>query len=426
MSNSYGGSVNAFDGLGKAVWLGADAGINCVCNVVKHFADKWGDSKKEKAKELFHNVGMDRTDRDTGKTYKPQIIKQIKTAYGVHLIVKTYPGLWVGDFFKYHPQIESALNAEVQISQDSKGLIHLRVFTRAIPRRFKYTDKFVTRGAKWPCAVPVGIGREGVVWLVLSDDECFSVLVAGMPGGGKSSWLRQALMSLITNYTPDQVKLHLVDMKLGGVELSGFQLAPHTQDFACDLGGAERVLTGALRRLQEKAIAIGKAHVSSIADYNALGGPQMAHDVVVIDEWMSLDGGMDKDGKGFGSKGAALTLLQQGRFAGMHVIICTQHTSAKVVSGELRSLIPTAIAFKVSSRRYSRMILGEERSQAAYLEVQGRCIFQAKERMRKVQVMHLHLKAVVPMLRKMFPAATKGVVPTVLATEQDKESALSW
>ena len=411
MSNGY-GSANAFDGLGKAIWLGVDAGARCITDVVKYFADKYSENKRDKAKELFKNVGMERTDRESGKVSRPVIMKQIKTDYGIHMIVKTYPGIWIGDFFKYHAQLESALNAEVQITQDSKGYIHLRVFTRGIPRRFKYVGSLASRAKKYPCAVPVGIGREGLVMLNLSDDECFSVLVAGMPGGGKSSFIRQALMSLVVNYTPDEVILYLVDMKQGGVELSGFQLAPHVKDFACNLAGAKRVLTAAFAELDYRAKLISKANVSSIADYNKVSKEKMSHAVIVIDEWMSLD----ED-----AKKLALTLVQQGRFAGIHTIICTQHPSCKVVSGEVRSLIPATIAFKVSSRRYSRMVLGEERNQAAYLECPGRCIFQAKERMRKVQVMDLHPGMIKGMIKEVYPS---DKVVTVLATEEDK--VLSW
>ena len=411
MSNGY-GSANAFDGLGKGIWLGVDAGARCITDVVKYFADKYGDNKRDKTKELFRNVGMVRKDGETGKINQPVIMKQIKTDYGIHMIVKPYPGIWIGDFFKYHAQLESALNAEVQITQDSKGYIHLRVFTRGIPRRFKYVGSLASRAKKYPCAVPVGIGREGLVMLNLSDDECFSVLVAGMPGGGKSSFIRQALMSLVVNYTPDEVILYLVDMKQGGVELSGFQLAPHVKDFACNLAGAKRVLTAAFAELDYRAKLISKANVSSIADYNKVSKEKMSHAVIVIDEWMSLD----ED-----AKKLALTLVQQGRFAGIHTIICTQHPSCKVVSGEVRSLIPATIAFKVSSRRYSRMVLGEERNQAAYLECPGRCIFQAKERMRKVQVMDLHPGMIKGMIKEVYPS---DKVVTVLATEEDK--VLSW
>ena len=411
MSNGY-GSANAFDGLGKGIWMGVDAGARCITDVVKYFADKYGDNKRDKAKELFRNVGMVRKDGETGKINQPVIMKQIKTDYGVHMIVKPYPGIWIGDFFKYHAQLESALNAEVQITQDNKGYIHLRAFTRGIPRRFKYVDSLASRAKKYPCAVPVGIGREGLVMLNLSDDECFSVLIAGMPGGGKSSFIRQALMSLVVNYTPDEVILYLVDMKQGGVELSGFQLAPHVKDFACNLAGAKRVLTAAFAELDYRAKLISKANVSSIADYNKVSKEKMSHAVIVIDEWMSLD----ED-----AKKLALTLVQQGRFAGIHTIICTQHPSCKVVSGEVRSLIPATIAFKVSSRRYSRMVLGEERNQAAYLECPGRCIFQAKERMRKVQVMDLHPGMIKGMIKEVYPS---DKVVTVLATEEDK--VLSW
>jgi len=412
MSNGY-GSANAFDGLGKGIWLGVDAGARCITDVVKYFTDKYSENKRDKAKELFKNVGMERTDRESGKVSRPAIIKQIKTDYGVHMIIKTYPGLWIGDFFKYHAQLESALNAEVQISQDSKGLIHMRVFTRGIPRRFRYIPKLAARSKKYPCAVPVGVGREGLVTLNLSDDECFSVLVAGMPGGGKSSFIRQALMSLIINYTQEEVILFLVDMKQGGVELSGFQLAPHVKDFACNLAGAKRVLTAAFAELDYRAGLISKSNVSSIADFNKASKDKMSHAVIVIDEWMSLDDDAKK---------LALTLVQQGRFAGIHTIICTQHPSCKVVSGEVRSLIPATIAFKVSSRRYSRMVLGEERNQAAYLECPGRCIFQAKERMRKVQVMDLHPGMIKKMIKEVYPSSK---VITVLATEEDRE-VLSW
>jgi len=69
------------------------------------------------------------------------------------------------------------------------------------------------------------------------------------------------------------------------------------------------------------------------------------------------------------------------------------------------------------------MVLGEERNQAAYLECPGRCIFSAKERMRKVQVMDLHPGMIKKMIKKIYPTQAE---PVTLATQEDKSESLSW
>lgn len=405
--------------LGSATWNGMDALCKVFFDSGAYFWRKYGKGGvKCKLNHFFKNAGYIKA--VNGQiTDKPHIAKCIKTNYGWHIIFKMYPGKWMGDIVNDIDRIEEALNAEVYLKRDESGWLHLRVYTRHLPKCFKYQTELAARIIKYPLGLPIGISRPGFDILNLSSDETFALLVAGQPGGGKSTFVRQVLMAIIQNYNPTDATLYLVDMKLGGVEMAPFSIAPHVVDFGCDLKGASRVLRAALAELEYRGKKCAKYGAVGVVSYNKLrkGKDKMPHSLVVIDEWMSLD---DKQ------KDIVLTIAQQGRAYGMHVIICTQHPDHKTLEGRLKALIPCRLVFKVGSQLYSRVALGEGMTQAFYLRGKGHGLFLAKGRLREIQVMHLTDDASIlqNMIKKKYPTT---VSPVSIELPQDEpRKVTSW
>jgi hypothetical protein len=365
------------DAVGGCVWgiidMACKAGVKAWLKHMGH-----NNNPKQILERFFLNKGMV-IERGGKAVEKPRIAKINKTPYGYHIILGLYPGISLYSFKKH--EVEAALNAEVDAWVDPSGWMHMRVYTRHLPKIYPYRNDLAQRITEYACAIPIGISRRGFVMLDLSTDENFALLLGGQPGFGKSEFLRQALTAVILNYKPSDVQLYLVDMK-NGVEFEIFQNAPHVVDWAGDASGAARVLRKAAEELKIRAEKMRFKRVTSIKDYNkAVPVEQkMPHVIVVIDEYASLEAA---------EKAVAQDLCQRGRFAGIHPIICTQRPSHTILPGDTKALMPVGLCFKAKNKLNSTMILGDENIQAAYLRDKGRAIFQATNRLHEVQVMAL-------------------------------------
>jgi hypothetical protein len=290
--------------------------------------------------------------------------------------------------------IGAALNAETDAWVDPSGWVHLRVYTRRLPKVFPYRNDLAKRITKCACAVPIGVSKKGFIMLDLAMDEYFALLIGGQPGYGKSEFLRQALTAIILNYLPTEVLLFLVDMK-NGVEFEIFQNAPHVVDWAGDASGAARVLTKAVGELKLRAEKMRFQRVTSIKDFNkkVSSEAKMPHALVVIDEYASLDAK---------EKQIAQDLCQRGRFAGIHPVICVQRPSHTILPGDTKALLPVGLCFKAKNKLNSTMILGDENDQAAFLRDKGRAIFQTSK-LHEVQVMMLDSGTAERMMHAKYP-----------------------
>lgn len=172
-------------------------------------------------------------------------------------------------------------------------------------------------------------------------------LVAGATGSGKSVCINTILMSLLFQYTPDELKLMLIDPKM--VELSSYNDLPHLiTPVITDSKIATAGLKWAVEEMERRFIIFKEEMVRDIRSYNTKAAQenmdQMPYIVIVVDELADLmmiaSNAVEE---------AIMRLTQKARAAGMHLIIATQRPSTDVVKGTIKSNIPTRIAFMVSS-----------------------------------------------------------------------------
>jgi len=220
-------------------------------------------------------------------------------------------------------------------------------------------------------ALPILLGRDSAGRPMITDlAKMPHLLVAGATGSGKSVCLNSVLVSLLYTRTPEQVKLILIDPKM--VELTQFANAPH---LACpvvsDMKRAPGILEWAITKMEERYQLLSRAGVRNVYGWNKLGvdglrpifGERVDEPdfprflpfiVIVIDELADLMLTAAKEVENTVSRLAA-----KSRAVGIHLIVATQRPSTNVITGLIKANLPTRIAFMVSSKIDSRVILDE-------------------------------------------------------------------
>ena len=195
-------------------------------------------------------------------------------------------------------------------------------------------------------------------------DKMPHLMIAGATGSGKSVCMNSIITSLLLRTKPENVKMLLVDPKK--VEFTPYQRIPHLiGPVINDPTQANNALKVIVKIMDERYDCFAKAGVRNIQGYNKMvselgpvnpdGSPapkKMPYIVVIVDEMADL---MNVAGKEVESSIQRITQL--ARAAGIHLIIATQRPSTDVITGVIKSNIPSRIAFAVSSGIDSRTIL---------------------------------------------------------------------
>ncbi|KYH35781.1 DNA translocase SpoIIIE [Clostridium tepidiprofundi DSM 19306] len=182
------------------------------------------------------------------------------------------------------------------------------------------------------------------------------VLVAGATGSGKSVCINSLIISLLFKYSPENVKLLLIDPKV--VELNIYNGIPHLLiPVVTDTKKAASALNWAVNEMTRRYKAFADNGVRNIEGYNYLVeqgkiSEKMPWIVIIIDELADLMMVAPKDVEDYIAR-----LAQMARAAGMHLVIATQRPSVDVITGMIKANIPSRISFAVSSQIDSRTIL---------------------------------------------------------------------
>ena len=228
----------------------------------------------------------------------------------------------------------------------------------------------------------LGLGKDIAGHPVVADlSKMPHLLVAGTTGSGKSVCVNALLMSLLYKAKPDEVRLILIDPKM--LELNVYEgiahlLTPVVTDMK-EAANALRWCVGEMERRYELMSGLGVRNITGfnrkVKEAIEAGSPledptfnpdnhppgaqpqklvKLPYIVVVVDEFADL---FMVVGKKIEELIARIT--QKARAAGIHLILATQRPSVDVVTGLIKSNIPTRIAFQVSSRVDSRTILDQ-------------------------------------------------------------------
>lgn len=185
-------------------------------------------------------------------------------------------------------------------------------------------------------------------------------LIAGATGSGKSVCINSILVSLLFKSTPRDLKLLLIDPKM--VELAPYNHIPHLlSPVITDVKAATASLKWAVEEMERRYQLFAHTGVRDIARYNKMvaskGQPaqHLPHILIIIDELADLMMAAPSD-----VEESICRIAQKARACGIHLVIATQRPSVDVITGLIKSNIPTRIAFSVSSQVDSRTILDSQ------------------------------------------------------------------
>lgn len=181
-------------------------------------------------------------------------------------------------------------------------------------------------------------------------------LIAGGTGSGKSVCLNTMLISLVYKYSPEDLRIILVDPKV--VEMKKFVEMPHllTPKIYSTPKEAVSILKWLVEEMNRRYDVLGKYYVNNIASYNEIigeEGEKMPYIVTIMDEVGDIM--MSDQGKEFET--LVITLTQKARACGIHLILATQRPSVDVITGTIKANLPTRIAFAVTAGVNSKIIL---------------------------------------------------------------------
>lgn len=185
-------------------------------------------------------------------------------------------------------------------------------------------------------------------------------LIAGATGSGKSVCINSILVSLLYKSAPHELKLMLIDPKM--VELAPFNHIPHlVSPVITDVKAATESLKWAVDEMERRYQLFMHSGTRDITRFNKLCeenkmyAQKLPYLLIVIDELADLMMMSPAD-----VELAISRLAQKARACGIHLILATQRPSVDVITGTLKSNIPTRIAFAVSSQIDSRTIIDQQ------------------------------------------------------------------
>jgi S-DNA-T family DNA segregation ATPase FtsK/SpoIIIE len=221
--------------------------------------------------------------------------------------------------------------------------------------------------------IPLYLGKDSSAEALVSDlTKMPHLLIAGTTGSGKSVCINSIITSVLLTKRPDEVKMILIDPKM--VEMTAFNTIPHLMcPIVTETKVAVQILEWATVKMDERYALLAEAKVKNIAEYNRLDADEilrrfnpsskeeeaqipkkLPYIVIVIDELADLMMTAAKEIEGY-----IVRLAQKSRAVGIHIVLATQRPQATVVTGLIKSNMPTRIGFRVAARMDSRIILDQ-------------------------------------------------------------------
>jgi S-DNA-T family DNA segregation ATPase FtsK/SpoIIIE len=260
--------------------------------------------------------------------------------------------------------------------------------------------------------IPVVMGKDIAGQSIFADlAKMPHLLVSGQTGSGKSVFMNGLICSLLYRFTPDELRLILVDPKF--IEFSFYHDIPHLLlPVVDDPKNASSALKWAVREMERRYRILEAAGVRNLQGYNEMveqngaqamaealqaeaqaqeesgglltggdwieafekdeaGNPvigKLPYIVIIIDELADLMMTVKKD-----VEGSIARIAQKARASGIHLVIATQRPSTDVITGLIKANMPTRVSFSLSSQIDSRTIL--DRPGAERLLGQGDMLF---------------------------------------------------
>ena len=249
---------------------------------------------------------------------------------------------------------------KVRVIKVSNNIIYLEMPNCPSVRKLIYlkdalqSPEYKESEAKVPILIGEKIGGEPIV---VDLYRMSHLLIGGRTGAGKSVWVNSMIYSLISRYSPEEVRFVMIDPKV--VELQVYNNIPHMlAPVIHNVNDVIRALDWLVNEMKNRFQKFKEQNVINIWEFNKkikngeIAGESLPIIVCIIDELADLM--MINPRK---IEILLVSLAQLGKSAGIHLIVATNRPTHDVLSELMISNFPSRIAFKVTSPKESRLIL---------------------------------------------------------------------
>jgi len=275
----------------------------------------------------------------------------------------------------------AAKDVRIEAPIPGKSLIGIEI-PNTVNELVTMKEVFVNDEDNSPLSVALGkdVSGESIFTRI---DKTPHLLIAGSTGSGKSVCVNTIITSILLKNKPDKVKLIMIDPKM--VELSIYDGIPHLlTSVVTDPIKAADVLHKVVLEMENRYREFARARVRNMEGFNKIASKdpdykELPYIVVIIDELADLMMVSSKE-----VEESIARIAQKARAAGIHMIIATQRPSVDVITGVIKTNIPSRIAFAVSSSIDSRTIL--DKSGAETLLGKGDMLYLSADSSKPVRI----------------------------------------
>ncbi len=179
------------------------------------------------------------------------------------------------------------------------------------------------------------------------------LLVAGTTGSGKSVFINTLLASILYKFSPEELRLILIDPKM--LELSVYNDIAHLlTPVVTEPRKAIITLKWVCKEMERRYSLMNEENTRSLEGYNLKSLEKLPYIVVFIDEMADLMMTAGKEVEHYVQR-----LAQMARACGIHLVMATQRPSVDIITGSIKANFPSRISFQVASKYDSRTVLGE-------------------------------------------------------------------
>lgn len=223
---------------------------------------------------------------------------------------------------------------------------------KAFLRNYVDTPEFQEFTKNNPLPYLVGIDSIGnPIYQCLNKNR--HLLIAGTTGSGKSVWVNQMILTLLLSRKPEELLFYMIDVKQ--VELPIYEKFPHVQSVITDAEESINLLKQLIKEMNRRYRMFREAEVKNIGLYNKKNPSNtLPYIVCVIDEYAELSG------RNNDVHDLIQSLTQLSRASGIHLVICTQRPSVDVITGTIKSNLPSKIGFRCSNDHSYRTFLNSK------------------------------------------------------------------
>ena len=278
--------------------------------------------------------------------------------------------------------VKSALDRAREMEREDVGVVSF-----SDQRILPHPDRWWSESAEDYIETSIGLrGAHDTIdlWFgARQQTTCAHGIVAGSPGSGKSVFLHVLICGLAARYSPEELRLYIVDMK-EGVELASYQKLPHTAVISSNSSPElARSILGELCQELSRRYELFKATETahSLADYRRLPNTEkLPRILLIVDEYQGIFAN-DRDGD---ASRLLKQLAEKGRAAGIQILLASQKFEAAGMehADAIFNCFPLRLALKLESDQIDRQQMfgtSAERSLLRQCDVAGKIVVRSPD-----------------------------------------------